>query len=64
MQPALRAEEVFERLFSLGAAGKVNRLGAPSPRETARLVREFRDEFFYLSPIPVAVQRLLAGARP
>jgi quercetin dioxygenase-like cupin family protein len=64
MRPALRAEEVFERLFSLGAAGKVNRLGAPSPLETARLVREFRDEFFYLSPIPVAVQRLLAGARP
>jgi len=64
LRPALRAEDVFERLFRLGAEGRVNRLGGPSPLETARLVREFRDEFFYLWPIPVAVQRLLAGARP
>jgi mannose-6-phosphate isomerase-like protein (cupin superfamily) len=64
MRPALRTEDVFERLFTLGAQGKVNRLGAPSPLETARLVREFRDEFFYLAPLPIAVQRILAGARP
>ena len=45
-------------------AGKVNRLGAPSPLTTMRLIREFRDEFFYLAGIPVWLQRLLAGARP
>jgi len=28
------------------------------------LIREFREEFFYLAGVPIAVQRLLAGARP
>ena len=57
LRPALRAEELFEALFALGAAGKVNRLGAPSPRRTARLLREHRDDFFYLGRVPPAVQR-------
>lgn len=64
LRPALRTEELFERLFALGAQGKVNKLGAPNPITTARLIREFRDEFFYLAGVPVAVQRILAGARP
>ncbi len=64
MRPALRTEDLFERLFRLGAQGRVNRLGAPGPVTTIRLIREFRAEFFYLAPIPVAVQRILAGARP
>ncbi len=64
LRPALRTEELFERLFRLGAQGQVNRLGAPGPLTTAGLVREFRDEFFYLARIPVWLQRVLAGARP
>jgi mannose-6-phosphate isomerase-like protein (cupin superfamily) len=64
LRPALRTEELFERLFRLGAAGRVNKLGAPNPWVTAALIREFRDEFFYLAGVPIALQRLLAGARP
>lgn len=64
LRPALRTEELFERLFRLGAGGKVNRLGAPNPFTTAKLIREFRDEFFYLAAVPVTLQRILAGARP
>lgn len=57
LRPALRAEEVFEALFTLGARGRVNRFGAPSPRQTARLLRHHRDDFFYLARIPPALQR-------
>jgi mannose-6-phosphate isomerase-like protein (cupin superfamily) len=64
LRPALRTEDLFERLFRLGADGRINRLGAPRPLTTAALIREFRDEFFYLAGVPVALQRLLAGARP
>jgi mannose-6-phosphate isomerase-like protein (cupin superfamily) len=64
LRPALRAEDLFERLFRLGADGLVNRLGAPGPLTTAALIREFRDEFFYLPWVPIRLQRMLAGARP
>ena len=64
LRPALRTEELFERLFHLGAQGKVNKLGAPGPLTTARLIREFPEEFFYLATVPVWLQRILAGARP
>ena len=66
LRPALRTEELFEALFALGAAGKVNRLGAPSPRRTARLLRDHRDDFFYLGRVPPVLQRamLLPLARP
>jgi mannose-6-phosphate isomerase-like protein (cupin superfamily) len=64
LRPALRTEDLFARLFRLGAEGRVNRLGAPGPLTTAALIREFRDEFFYLAGLPVGIQRLLAGARP
>lgn len=64
LRPALRVEDLFERLFRLGAESRVNRLGAPSPLVTAALIREFRDEFFYLPWVPVALQRMLAGTRP
>jgi quercetin dioxygenase-like cupin family protein len=64
LRPAMRTEELFEQLFELGAQGKVNNLGAPSPLTTMRLIRVFRAEFFYLAGIPVWLQRLLAGARP
>ena len=39
LRPALRTEELFERLFRLGAQGKANKWGAPSPLTTARLIR-------------------------
>ncbi len=64
LRPALRTEDLFARLFQLGAEGRVNKLGAPSPRETAALIREFRDEFFYLAGVPVSLQRIIAGTRP
>ena len=64
MRPAMRTEELFERLFRLGAQGKVNKLGAPAPFTTMQLIRHFRTEFFYLAGVPVWLQRLLAGARP
>jgi quercetin dioxygenase-like cupin family protein len=64
LRPAMRTEELFEHLFRLGAQGKVNKLGAPGPFTTMRLIREFRVEFFYLAGVPVWLQRLLAGARP
>jgi hypothetical protein len=57
-------QDLFERLFRLGAQGKVNKLGAPSPLISAQLVREFREEFFYLATVPLWLQRILAGARP
>jgi len=63
VRPALRTEDLFEQLFRLGAAGKVNRMGAPNPLKSAALIREFREEFFYLAAVPVKLQRLLAGAR-
>lgn len=59
LRPALRSEELFEALFELGARGKVNRLGAPSPRRTARLMRAHRDDFFYLGRIPPRLQRAI-----
>jgi mannose-6-phosphate isomerase-like protein (cupin superfamily) len=64
LRPALRSEEIFERLFRLGAQGRVNRLGAPNPWTIAALIREYRDEFFYLPGVSIAIQRMLAGARP
>jgi mannose-6-phosphate isomerase-like protein (cupin superfamily) len=57
LRPALRAEDVFEAFFTLGSQGKVNRFGAPSPRQTARLARRHPDDFFYLARIPPGIQR-------
>ena len=64
VRATLRTEELFEQLFRLGAQGKVNKLGAPGPFTTMRLIREFRAEFFYPAGVAVWLQRLLAGARP
>jgi quercetin dioxygenase-like cupin family protein len=64
LTPALRVEDLFEQMFRLAADGKTNRIGAPGPLRVASLIREFREEFFYLPGVPVALQRLLAGARP
>jgi mannose-6-phosphate isomerase-like protein (cupin superfamily) len=64
VRPALRTDELFYRLFRLGGQGRVNKLGAPNPLITAQLIREFREEFFYLAVVPIWLQRILAGARP
>ncbi len=62
LRPALDTEEVFAELFALGRAGKVNRLGAPSLRTTARLMHRHPDAFFFLPLLPAAAQ--LALTRP
>lgn len=67
LRPALDSEEVFAKLFALGRAGKVNRLGAPSVRATAKLMHRHPDAFFFLPVLPVPAQlaltRPLAGRR-
>ena len=62
LRPALDAEEVFAKLFALGVAGKVNRLGAPSLRTAARLMHQHPEAFFFLPWLPAAAQ--LALTRP
>ena len=62
LRPALDAEEVFAKLFALGRAGKVNRLGAPSVRTTAKLMHQHPAAFFFLPLLPATAQ--LALTRP
>lgn len=59
LRPALRTAELFEALFALDRAGRLNRFGAPNPRVTATLAREHGDGFFWLGRIPIALQRAL-----
>lgn len=58
--PALRTRELFETLFALDRAGRLNRLGAPSPLRLGLLMREFNDEAFLLARLPARAQ-LAAG---
>ena len=60
LRPALDTEQVFEALFAFGAAGRVNRLGAPSPSATAALMLRHPEAFFYLPAIPARAQRAAA----
>lgn len=62
LRPALDTEELFAALFALGRAGRVNRLGAPGPRDVATLMHRHPEAFFFLPVIPPAAQ--LALARP
>ncbi len=62
LRPALDTAELFAALFALGRAGRVNRLGAPGPREVATLMHRHPDAFFFLPVIPPAAQ--LALSRP
>lgn len=58
LRPALRAEEVFETLYRLARDGHTHgRIGAPGPLRTARLIKDYEREFFYLSSLPVGLQR-------
>ena len=58
-RPALRIEEFFANLFGLAADDRTDDKGRPSLLQTAALMREFPDEFFYLADVPVAVQRAI-----
>jgi mannose-6-phosphate isomerase-like protein (cupin superfamily) len=60
-RPALRVEEFFGMLFGLAADGRTDAKGRPSLLQTAALLREFPDEFFYLADVPVVVQRAIAS---
>jgi mannose-6-phosphate isomerase-like protein (cupin superfamily) len=60
-RPRLRIEEFFANLFGLAVDGKTDDKGRPSLLQTAALMREFPDEFFYLADVPVAVQRAVAA---
>ena len=58
LRPAMRSEELFEELFGLAREGRTRgRLGIPGPFQVARLVRDYEREFFYLSALPVGLQR-------
>ncbi len=60
-RPALRAEEVFETLWTLMRAGKINRkTGAPNLLQGAVLLSEYRDEYVLARP-PRPVQMALFG---
>jgi quercetin dioxygenase-like cupin family protein len=52
-EPPLRTEALFTELAELD--------GAPSPRQAARLMGDYRDEFFYLARVPVALQRAVGA---
>lgn len=59
LRPALRSEEVFESLYHLAREGRTRgRLGVPGPRDTGRLMAEYRREFFYLARVPIRLQRV------
>ena len=60
LRPALRSEEVFDELYRLAREGRTKgKIGAPGPRDTARLIAEYEREFFYLAAVPVRLQKAL-----
>jgi quercetin dioxygenase-like cupin family protein/uncharacterized protein YndB with AHSA1/START domain len=61
LRPALRTEDLLERLSELSASGDITRRGYPRPLAAARLILDFPDEGHAAQP-PVAVQRAFARA--
>lgn len=61
LRPALRTEELLERLAELSAAGRIGARGLLRPVDLARLVTDFPREGRGAVP-PAAVQRVAAGA--
>lgn len=60
-RPALRAEEVFETLWSLARDGKIDRkTGRPGILQAAVLLSEYRNEYVLARP-PLPVQRVVFG---
>jgi mannose-6-phosphate isomerase-like protein (cupin superfamily) len=59
LRPALRIEEYLRDSWRAANEGSRRRWGAPSILELAALQREYPDEFFYLSSLPVVLQKAL-----
>ena len=59
LKPALRTEQLLERLAELDAAGEVTKKGYLKPRAAARLILDFPDEGRAAQP-PASVQRAFA----
>jgi quercetin dioxygenase-like cupin family protein/uncharacterized protein YndB with AHSA1/START domain len=59
LRPALRTEELLERLAALAESGDVTRRGYLKPLAAARLIHDFPDEGHAARP-PVGVQRAFA----
>jgi len=65
LRPALRMEGLLRDMWRAANEGSKRRWGAPSMLELAVIQREYPDEFFYLSRVPVRGQKaLFAAARP
>jgi mannose-6-phosphate isomerase-like protein (cupin superfamily) len=62
LRPALRMEAYLRDLWRAANEGSKRRWGAPSMLELAVIQREYPDEFFYLSRLPVRVQKAFLGA--
>jgi quercetin dioxygenase-like cupin family protein len=59
LRPALRIEGYLRDSWRAANEGSRRRWGAPSMLELAVIQREYPDEFFYLSRLPVGVQKAL-----
>jgi mannose-6-phosphate isomerase-like protein (cupin superfamily) len=62
LRPALRIEGYLRDSWRAANAGSKRRWGAPSILELAVIEREYPDEFFYLSRLPVGIQKVLFAA--
>ena len=62
LRPALRIEGYLRDSWRAANEGSRRRWGAPSMLELAIIQREYPDEFFYLSRLPVGLQKGLFGA--
>jgi quercetin dioxygenase-like cupin family protein len=60
--PALRMEDYLRDMWRAANEGSKRRWGAPSMLELAVIQREYPDEFFYLSRVPVRAQKALFAA--
>jgi mannose-6-phosphate isomerase-like protein (cupin superfamily) len=62
LRPALRIEGYLSDSWRAANEGSRRRWGAPSMLELAVIQREYPDEFFYLSRLPVGFQKTLFAA--
>ncbi len=62
LRPALRIEGYLRNSWRSANEGSKRRWGAPSMLELAVIQREYPDEFFYLSRLPVGLQRAVFAA--
>jgi mannose-6-phosphate isomerase-like protein (cupin superfamily) len=62
LRPALRIEGYLRDLWRAANEGSRRRWGAPSMLELAVIQHEYPEEFFYLSGLPVQVQKAFLSA--